>query len=387
METRAAALFVMLAGCGSSGRSPSHTSSTGGQTTSGTTGSTTSGTTGGGPGTFSAMCNGQATTITGTVVAPNGADPIANAFVYVPTSRGMFPSSVSCDVCNQPVDGFSATTNSGADGTFTLDLGNVQVAAQLQLTVNKGRFRHTATVSVTPCTSNVATDTRLPGKASTAGDDIPKIAVATGVRDALDVVLVAMGLDKDLGFDCYENRASTTSALTTPCGVRLGSSPAQLTDLLKDPNKLDEYNILFISCAYGKYATLSAADQAAIKTNLSAWVGKGGRLFATDRSYDYVAQSFPNDLMFANGNTAVDAANVGVGSASNPATYSGKVNDATMADWLRVVGALQSGSTTLSLTGYLTQWSVVQSVPMTTVDEVDATNAQIQSSSMTVTGS
>jgi hypothetical protein len=49
-----------------------------------------------------------------------------------------------------------------------------------------------------------------------------------------------------------------------------------------------------------------------------------------------------------------------------------------MAAWLTAVSALKSGSSTMQLTGYLTQWSVVQSVPMSTVDEVDATNAQVQ---------
>src|SRR5690242_19399687 len=65
--------------------------------------------------TFDDMCNGQPTTITGVVVAPNGHDPIANAFVYVARSHGSFPSTVSCELCNQPIDDASATTTSGPD--------------------------------------------------------------------------------------------------------------------------------------------------------------------------------------------------------------------------------------------------------------------------------
>jgi hypothetical protein len=109
-------------------------------------------------------------------------------------------------------------------------------------------------------------------------------------------------------------------------------------------------------------------------------------LFTTDRSYDYVAQAFSSEVMFVGGNTTVDAANVGVGSVSMPATYSGRVNDMTLAGWLNAVGVLGNGQNTLSLTGYLTQWSAVQSVPMTTINEVDATDAQISVNKMNMTG-
>jgi hypothetical protein len=345
----------------------------------------------GGP-TFSSMCNGTPTVLTGTVFAPNGTDPISNAFVYVPVSSGSFPATVSCELCNQPVDGYTANASTGSDGTFTLDISGLPVASQIKLTVNKGRFRRTTMVSVKACASNSIgpPHTVLPGKAVAGSDDIPKIAVATGVKDQLDVVLSAMGLDMNAGYDCFENR-TTISPLNTPCGTRLaaqGSAAPQLTDLLKDESRLETYNILFISCAFGKYSTLSTSDRAAVTANLKTWVGKGGRIFTTDRSYDYIAQTFPNDVAFMNGNTTVDAANVGVGSVQTPATYNGQINDATLVQWLTVVGALPSGSKTIQLGGYLTQWSVVQSVPMSTVDVVDATNAQVQlAGGATMTGS
>ena len=271
-----------------------------------------------------------------------------------------------------------------------LDLSALPPTAQVSFTVNKGRFRRNTMVDITPCADNPigAPHTVLPGKPGT-GDDLPRIAVSTGVKDQLDVVLNAMGLDQDMGFDCFENRTSTSQSLMTPCGMRLGAqgTPPQLTDLLKNPTQLAQYNILFISCARGKWKTLSAADQAAIAANLKAWAEQGGRVFATDNAYDYLAQAFPADAMFMNGDTTVDAANVGVGSVQMPATYSGKINDPALAAWLTAVSAIPSGATTIPLAGYLTQWSVVQSVPTTTVDVVDATDAQVQSGTMTLTGS
>lgn len=331
---------------------------------------------------FATMCNGKATTISGSVLAPNAVDPIANAFAYVPISTGQFTPGVACDLCGMPVDGAGASATTDASGHFMLDISMLPPTSQVSFTVNKGRFRRNTMVTIQACMDNNigAPHTVLPGKPG-PGDDIPKIAVTTGVKDQLDVVLAAMGLDQNQGFDCFENRKSTTGTLMSPCGNRLGAmggSAPQLTDLLKNPTMLAQYNILFISCARGKFATLAAGDQQTISTNLHDWAAKGGRVFATDNAYDYIAQAFPMDAMFMGGNTTVDVANVGVGNVQNPATYTGKVNDTVMAQWLTAVSALKSGSNTMQLTGYLTQWSVVQSVPMSTVDEVDATDAQVQ---------
>ena len=200
-----------------------------------------------------------------------------------------------------------------------------------------------------------------------------KIAVSTGNKDQLDAVLGAMGLDATVGFDCYEGRKTSTTKVMSPCGSH--SALAAIETLLADETKLETYNILFLSCAPGKFASLPAGTQTTIAANLKTWAGKGGRLFVTDNSYDYIAQAFPSDVMFLNG-AAVDAANVGVGgSSATPTQYLGKVNDTTLQTWLTKVGALTAGSNTLMLDGYLNNWSVIQSVPTTTSDEVDATNA------------
>jgi hypothetical protein len=390
-------VLVAVIGCGpstqhSSGGGGGSGTAGGGGTSSPGGGGISSGGGGGASGpTFGSMCSGgAATTISGVVKAPNGVDPISDALVYVPASSGQLSPGVSCDLCVQPVDSLAAHTQSNADGSFTLDISSLPQTSQLPFTISKGRFRRATTLAaITPCVDNPigAPNSVLPGK-SAPGDDIPKIAVATGSKDALDVVLAGMGLDTTLGYDCYQNQATPVSKPTSSCEKRLaaqGANAPQLADLLKNETMLEQYNMLFISCALGRFAALSAADQATIVSNLQTWVGKGGRLFAVDRAYDYVAQSFPTEVTFVGG-TAVNAANVGVGSASSPATYSGRVNDTTLAEWLTAVGALQSGQNTISLTGYLTQWSVVQSLPMSSSDEVDATNAQITLNSMTTTG-
>jgi hypothetical protein len=376
---------VLVAGCGSASRTPVGTTAGGMKQDMGATGSTTSG---GGADlagtsnptgmTFNDMCNGKPTTISGVVTAPNGHDPIPNAFAYVINSRGEFPPTVACELCNMPVDSVSATTTTKVDGSFTLDISTEPVSATLEVTVNMGRFRHTGTVSVQPCMDNSDADTALPGKAG-GTDDIPKIAVATGNQDELDTVLEAMGLDSTVGFDCYEGReppaaGKTLKALTTPCGKRASLSPIE--SLLGNETMLESYNLVFLSCAPYKFKSLTAAQQQQITANLQTWTGKGGRLFVTDNSYDYIAQAFPAAISFLDGNTAIDAANEGVGGTSSaPASYAGIINDMTLASWMSTVGAIPSGSNTLTLNGYLSHWSVVGSLPMSTTDVVDATNA------------
>ncbi len=331
--------------------------------------------------TFNDMCGSSPTTLVGSVLAPNGHDPIANAFAYVPTSVGSFPTTVACELCNQPIDGASATTTSLADGSFVLDIGALPVTATVQLTVNIGRFRHTSTVTVTPCmpTGLTTAETSLPGKPLAGTDDIPKIAVATGNQDQLDTVLAAMGMDDTLGFDCYEGRPNpgagkTLKALTSPCGMRTGLT--YIEDLLSNETMLETYNLVFLSCAPGKYKSLTAAQQASIVANLKTWTQKGGRLFVTDNSYDYLAQAYPAEVGFLNGDGTVDAANQGVGGTTTaPASYNGQINDPALATWLQTIGAVPMGVSTLTLQGYLNKWSVVQSVPTGTIDVVDATNA------------
>src|SRR5262249_51180952 len=142
---------------------------------------------------------------------------------------------------------------------------------------------------------------------------IPKIAVATGNKDELDVVLAAMGLDPVAGFDCFEGRVSTGTALTSPCGKRGKLQPVET--LLSSSTALAGYNMVFLACAPGKFASLMSA-QGMITGNLRTWAQSGGRLFVTDNSYDYLAQSFPDNIAFMNGNTTVAAANVGYGTSA-----------------------------------------------------------------------
>jgi hypothetical protein len=115
--------------------------------------------------------------------------------------------------------------------------------------------------------------------------------------------------------------------------------------LLADPQKLATYNMLFLSCAPGKFGSMTNPQTAV--GNLQAWVKSGGRVFATDESYNWVEQTFPASIDFYPGtqtaSTAqtVDQANLGVGasSSSGGASYTGTITDPDLETWMGVGSA------------------------------------------------
>jgi N-acetylneuraminic acid mutarotase len=141
-------------------------------------------------------CAGNATTsVTGTVYAPNGLDPLPNAVVYVPNAAvAPFTPSVSCDNCAQASGSPVVGGTTAVDGKFTLT--NVPAGNNIPLVIQIGRWRRQVTIpTVTACATTAlpAALTRLP-KNKTEGD-IPKQAFVTGEKDALECVLRKIGVD------------------------------------------------------------------------------------------------------------------------------------------------------------------------------------------------
>src|SRR6185295_18565530 len=87
-------------------------------------------------------CGGAATTtVSGTVYAPNGIDPLYGALVYVPNAPvAPFPPGVACDQCGAQASGSPlVSTVTGPDGTFHLQ--NAPAGASIPLVLQLGRWR------------------------------------------------------------------------------------------------------------------------------------------------------------------------------------------------------------------------------------------------------
>ncbi len=233
--------------------------------------------------------NGQETRLRGQVTAPNGLDPVGKAVVYVPESEPLPPlsSDLSCELCRDPIAGKAVTfAYSGSDGRF--DLRGVPSGDSVPLVVQKGRFRRLTHVRVPSCkiTDLPSEQTRLP-RSSQEGS-LPKLAVAAGDHDAIECVLRQIGIsdsefatpEKNTAVHLYDNQKPGTESL-----------PGQLpiTALLSDLSRLVRYQMVFLNCSGTTYSQNLLSD-VKVRANLVSFLRRGGRLYATDWSYDFVQQ-------------------------------------------------------------------------------------------------
>lgn len=232
--------------------------------------------------------SGTDTVLAGRVTAPNGEDPIREAIVYVP-AMGVpdeFPAEVACEVCNQPVGGRPVTqTITDIDGNF--ELRRVPVTEATPIVIQKGRWRKLITVPVQKCqrAELSAEETRLPQVK--AEGSIPRMAMAVGEWDAIECVMRHIGL-KDEEFTApngggavhmYNNRSDGVGA---PGGV-------DVTSLLTDLNKMLQYNLIFLNCSDDTFSA-DLVKNASVRKNLHDYIARGGRLYVTDWSYDFIGQ-------------------------------------------------------------------------------------------------
>ena len=244
--------------------------------------------------------------ISGTVYAPNGTLPLSNALVYVTSEPpAAIPDGAYCDQCVKIQEGTFAV--SAPDGKFEIktDLpkGKVYVVVQ------KGQFRRVRPLDIEKegAVDLSKDETTLPGRSDPSkGDDIPKMVV---LKDDADFDVIDESLKK-LGITEFDVKTDRS--------------------LLLDETGLDKYHVVFIPCGMSEDET-STSPQA--QANMQAYVAKGGKLYVTDWSYEFVRQPFPGFLSWE-GETAT------LGSAASgdewdaPATAA----DQGLADWLAATG-------------------------------------------------
>jgi hypothetical protein len=233
---------------------------------------------------------GGDTVVRGVVTAPNGVDSVRQAFVYVPEDDQLAPlaAGLSCELCTSSVAGRTVTsTLSGLDGRFTLR--GVPAGQAIPIIVQKGRFRRLLRLSVAPCIEQELPDAgKLPLPRSRDEGDLPQLAVATGDHDAVECVLRDLGIgpgefstpDGSGAVHLYDNQTPGSPSL-----------PGQLAlpSLLLDRQRLFRYHGVFLDCSGTAYSQILLGD-ATVRANLRDYVAAGGRLYATDWSYDFIAQ-------------------------------------------------------------------------------------------------
>ena len=276
-------------------------------------------------------------TFSGTIYAPNGTLPMANALFYVTAKEPeAIPEGAYCDQCvTLPDDTFGV---SGADGAF--EFTAKMPAGKAWIVTQKGQFRRVREVEIKKEETIKVDkdDSTLPGRSSPSeGDTIPKMAV---LKDASDYDHIYESLNK-LGI--YDFVTSDRN-------------------MLSDGDEVMKYQVLFVPCG-SKADPLSA--NAGIKANLQKFVQSGGKLYVTDWSYEFVRQPFPN---FLNWEGATSTLGSGASGAEwdAPAT----ATDQGLADWLAA-----TGDTSFEVKGNWTTINAINTVPGTNPagDAVDIT--------------
>jgi hypothetical protein len=232
------------------------------------------------------------TTLSGTVYAPNGTLPLYGVDVYVPESDpGPLTEGAVCARCDQGLQGGSiVSTKTDEAGHFTLE--NVPATANVPIVIQIGKWRRQLTVPNVAACEDQPLDpvaTRLP-KNHMEGD-IPRIAISTGVADALECLPLKLGIDPieisaSTGtgrIHLYTNMGNTNNAGKGAAVFRAGwpGGTDPMTDsraLWATVNSLKPYDIVFLSCEGSQYTESKPL------TSLQAmqqYADLGGRVFAS----------------------------------------------------------------------------------------------------------
>jgi hypothetical protein len=315
-------------------------------------------------------CTGTATTtLTGTVVAstpaaylPTGVlygDPVPDVVVYIPTTtvaafvpRASETTTQQCTTCGADVSGNPlVTTTTAYNGTFTLS--NVPVGKSIPLVMQLGRWRRQFTVNITnSCGANQVNDPTMPAgilmmpNNQTVGD-IPLTAISTGQVDAMECVLLKMGIDTSEfttnaqtgRIHIYQGNGASASAATgtTPSEVALmGQAATRRTAAIT--GTWDSYDQMLFPC-WGAAYTKTTTELA----NLITYADTGGHFFATHYSYTWLNTNgeFEGTANWDVGANANIDSTTGVVSPLPPTAH-----PAVFVDWLNYVQALSNYSST-----------------------------------------
>ena len=272
----------------------------------------------------------DATEVNGTFTTVGGT-PIAGATVFIPgvdvsgtysgLTRTYDQGLVASDgtICEDVPEEYEALVIgcTAADGTFVLNTAGLSLNPT-QIIFQKGSL---IIIMELTCTGNICTVSPVLGSSGdVSGYTVwPRVAVVTGLLDRMENVLGKIA-DDDLtdttsgqygrvdseGNFIYGSEYNTN--LTIIDGID-GTEPEINGDKLTYrkwgkyldgtynlvSNGAPVFDVIFIDCE-----TTYEDDISGNESVLRDYVTAGGRLYVTDRSYDYIEQAFPYLIIFAN---------------------------------------------------------------------------------------
>jgi hypothetical protein len=286
------------------------------------------------------------TSVSGTVYAPNGTDPLYNVLVYVPNggpppAYGVqpFAAGVTCGACGAEVTGSPlVSTSTAVDGTFTLP--NMPVGQNIPLVIQNGRWRRKITIPNVPaCTNTVLTaaQLRMPTKEAEGdpADNIPLMGFVTGQVDALECVLRKIGIaDSEFSDPATQGGQGRVRFYLGELqqGAEYSGATPSASQLWGTQAEINQYDMVYFACQGTPGPPEPPASAKQIVVN---YANAGGRVFATHFSYVWLYDAAPFS------STAVWQVNQG---QPTPDPQVGYVNQSfprgmALAQWLQIVGA------------------------------------------------
>jgi hypothetical protein len=231
--------------------------------------------------------------LSGTVYDPSGTLPLSGAEIYVPsTEPDPISEGANCNACEFP-EAPIAESSSDEQGHF--ELRGVPSGSDVPLVVQVGKWRReTRLDQILPCQNNEISDrslTRLPRNHSEG--HLPRIAVSTGADDALECLLLRLGVDA-AEFTTAEGNGrihlysggnangagSGANAFSAALG---GKAFPRASSLWSSPAALAKYDALALSCEGSTFAE----DKSPYVDAMAAYLGAGGRALFGHLQHDW----------------------------------------------------------------------------------------------------
>jgi hypothetical protein len=217
-----------------------------------------------------------ATTVSGTVFAPNGTLALFGVSVYVPASFPLaFPEGATCARCEELSGGVVAKAVSDESGKFTLT--GVPAGKDIPVVITIGKWRRQITIpTVTECTDNPVPNGVAALPRNHTEGDIPKIAITAGSCDALECLIRKIGVSDfefspDTGTGRIHLFASNGAAKMAD-----GTPFSTAFSLWESVDKLKKYDLVLNSCECSERETEKTLD---MMNAIKAYADGGGRLF------------------------------------------------------------------------------------------------------------
>jgi hypothetical protein len=243
-----------------------------------------------GPTSTSSGCEGGTTTLTGYVYDPADHLPVYNALVYVPAGAVQTPPTGVNGMCGCTSQPAFASTFTAVDGSFTLP--NPPTGSSVTIVVQLGKWQRVFTQSITACQTNtLASHLTLPS--TRAQGNIPRFAIDTGGVDAMECVLLKMGIaqsefaDPNLaaGVPQSAQRIHMYEGQIYKGGAIIDNMTPPEASLTENATTLDSYDVALFPCQGGA-GNYAAPNYPNTLTNLVNYADAGGRVFATHYHYD-----------------------------------------------------------------------------------------------------